>query len=157
MWWKNGLRGRGMEPGGSRHSCAGFHVCHAGYCGLLPVSVPSGLHHFQRAVIVAMVAMRMVQAAIDQIVHMRAMRHSLMPAAGAVNMAVLVPFLLHRGAVIGVSGADLDHMLIHMIPVRVMQVPVMQIVHMIAMAHGGMSARRPMLVVMVFMVREFTV
>lgn len=107
--------------------------------------------------VITVVTMGMVEAAIDQIVHMVAMRHGLMSAAGSVDVAVRMTFILHRGAVVRIGRADLDHMLIHMVTVRVMQVPVMQIVDMIAMAHSRVPAIRPVLVVVVFMMGEFAV
>lgn len=107
--------------------------------------------------VITVVTMGMVEAAIDQIVHMVAMRHGLMSAAGAMDVAVRMPFILHRGAVVRIGRADLDHMLIHMVAVRVMQVPVMQIVDMIAMTHSRVPAIRPVLVVVVFMMGEFAV
>ncbi len=40
----------------------------------------------QRAVIIAVIAMRMMQMAIDQIIDVVAMRHGLMAAAGAMDV-----------------------------------------------------------------------
>lgn len=98
-----------------------------------------------------MIAMRMMQVAIDQIVDVIAVGHRLMAAAGAVDMARFVPgAVVVGGAGIGVRRADLDHMLVDVIPMRVMQVTVMQVIDVIAVAHGGMAAARAMLVVVIF-------
>jgi hypothetical protein len=42
----------------------------------------------QRAVVVAVIAVRMVQMTVDQVIHVVTMRHRFVPAAGTVHMAV---------------------------------------------------------------------
>jgi len=59
-------------------------------------------------VIVAVIAMRMVQAAIHKVVHVIAMRHRLMTAAGTVAVTVAVNLMR---AVNGILLAHLDLML----------------------------------------------
>jgi hypothetical protein len=49
-------------------------------------------------------------------------------------------------AAVGVLGRHVDHVLVDMVCVRVMQMPIVQIVDMVAVAHGGMAATRPVLV-----------
>lgn len=66
-------------------------------------SLTLAIHNPYRAVVVAVIAMGMVQMTIDQIVHVIAVRHGFVAAAGAVDMirvvrAARVPF----GALIGV-------------------------------------------------------
>jgi hypothetical protein len=97
-----------------------------------------------------MIAMRMMQVAIDEVIDVVAMRHRLVTAAGAVDMASLMPgALVVGGAGVGIRRADLDHMFIDMVPMRVMQMAVMQVIDVIAMANGGMAAARAMLVIVV--------
>ena len=101
----------------------------------------SGLDDLDRAVIVAMIAMRMVQAAIDQIIDVIAMGHRLMAAIRPMHMAGIMALAgLAVVAAVRVLGADLDDMLIDMIAMRVMEVPIVKIIHMVAMADGGMAA-----------------
>lgn len=58
---------------------------------------------FQRAVIVAMIAMRVMQVAIDQIVDVITMWHGLVPASRSMHMAGLMAgALMRRRAAIGV-------------------------------------------------------
>jgi hypothetical protein len=96
----------------------------------------------KRAVIVAMVAMRMMQPAIDQIVKMVAMGDRFMAAAGSVGVPAAARF---GSAVHGVRVADLDHMLVDVAFMRVMQMAVLQVIDMIPMANGNVSAVRAML------------
>lgn len=100
--------------------------------------------------IVAVVAMRVVKVASDAIIHVVAMRHRLVAAAAPVHMARLVPAAaMVGGAAVGVFARYLNHMLVDVIFVRVVEVAIVQIVCMATMAHGGMSAARPMLMCMV--------
>jgi hypothetical protein len=55
------------------------------------------------------------------------------------------------GADVRIRSADGDRVLIDMIAVRMVQVAIVQIVHMSFMDHGGMTAPRTMLVVVVLM------
>ena len=57
----------------------------------------SGLRLAKRAVVVAVVPVRVVQVTVDEIVDVIAMRHRLVPATGAVLVAGLVPAALMLG------------------------------------------------------------
>lgn len=99
-----------------------------------------------------MATMRMVEVATDKVVHVVAVWHGLMPAAGA----VLVPGVMTRASVSGralrgVGRADLDHMLVDMIAVRLMQVTVVQVVHVIAVLDRDMTAASAVYMRMAFM------
>jgi hypothetical protein len=88
-----------------------------------------------------MVAMRMVQVAIDQIIDMVAVRHSFVTATGTVNVARFVAAAdMRRSAAIRVGRIDGDHMLIDMVTVNVMQVAIVQIVHMPIVLNRGVAA-----------------
>ncbi len=85
--------------------------------------------------------MRMVQVAVHQIVDVIAMGHGLMPAAGAMHMPLLVAAaVMGRGAAVRIRLAHLDHMLVHMARMHVVEVAIMQIVHMVAVAHRRVAA-----------------
>lgn len=110
----------------------------------------STAHDFHRTVIVAMIAMGVMQAAIDEIVDVVAMRDRLMATARTMDMAGLMARAgLARRAVIRIGRADLDHMLVDMVPMHVMEVAIVEIVHMVAMADAGMATVRAMLMGMV--------
>jgi hypothetical protein len=110
----------------------------------------------QRAVIIAMVAVRMMQVALYQVVDMVPMGHPVVAAIGTMN----VPFTV-AGAVmvscasIGIRCVHFEHVLIDMIPVHMVQVPVMQVVDVPVMADGLVPAVRPVLVRVVSMLLTF--
>ncbi len=106
----------------------------------------------QRTVVVAVVAMRVMKMTSDAIIDMVTMRHRLVAAARAMNMTRLMPAAtMVGGANFGVLAGYLNHVLVDMIAMRMVEVPVMQIVDVAAVAHGRMSASRPVLVSMVGM------
>jgi hypothetical protein len=104
------------------------------------VAVASG--QLDGAVIVAMIAVGMMQVPLDQKVDVVAMRDGLVPAAGA----VLVAALDVRRAAGRIRRADRDRMLVDVIAVHVMQVAVVQIVDMTLVADRRVPAARAMLV-----------
>ena len=93
--------------------------------------------------IVAMVAVRMMQMAIDQIVHMVSVGHRFVAASRSVHMAgVVTTAAVLRCAPVGVGCGDLDHMLIHVVTMDMMEMPIMQIVDMAIVIDGSMPAIR---------------
>ena len=112
----------------------------------------SGARH--RAVRVAVVAVGMMQVALDEVVDMITVRHRLVPAAGAVNMTRLMAgALVIRRAGIRVRPRHLEHVLVDMVAVRVVQMTIVQIVDVIAVADRGVAAGRTMHVRMAVVVR----
>ena len=102
--------------------------------------------------------MRVVEVAVNKVVNVIAMRHRLVSAARSVNMTRLVArTCVLRGADIGILFRDLDHMLVNVIAVHVMQVTVVQIIDMIGMLHGRMTAPRTMLVVVLCMMGQLAI
>jgi hypothetical protein len=101
-------------------------------------------------VIVAMGAMPVMEAAINQIIDVIAMRHRFMAAADAMDMSHVMTGGW-RGASIGIGGADLDDVLIHVIGVGMMQMPVMQIIDVSVVPHGGVAAASSVLVIVMRM------
>ena len=104
--------------------------------------------------VVAVVAVRVVQVAIDEVVNVVAMRHRFMTAAGAVN----VPGFVAAAVVVGragvrVGGADGDAVFIDVVAVRVVQVAVVQVVNVAVVLDGGVAAARAVLVRVVGVVR----
>ena len=98
--------------------------------------------------IVAVIAMRKVQVAVDQVIHVVAMRHGFVPAV----WTVLVRATRLGRATHGIFCADRDHMLIDVIPMHIMQMAVVKIIQMSIVANRGVSAIWAMLVGMVGMV-----
>ena len=96
--------------------------------------------------IVAVIAMRMVQVPGNVIIDMIAVWHCFMAAARAMGVVRFVAAAgMTRGAAIRIAAGDADHMLVDMAFVRVVKMAVMQVVDVIAMAHGRVPATGPML------------
>ena len=100
--------------------------------------------------VVAVIAVRVMQVVADAIVHVIAMRNRLVATAGAMNVTRFVATAaVVGGALVGVTGRYFDHVLIDMIAVRVVQVTIMQIIGVAAMANRGVPAAWTMLVGMI--------
>jgi hypothetical protein len=106
------------------------------------------LRQLNAPVIVAMIAMGMMQMPVHQIVDVVAMRDRLVPTA----RAVLVGALYFRRAAGRIARVDADDMLIHVVAMHVMQMAVMQIVDVAVMAHRDVTAVRAVLMRVVGMV-----
>ena len=89
-----------------------------------------------------MITMGMMQSAVYKIVDMVTMRHCFMSAVWTVRMRAVDL----RRALQGICCADPDDMFIHVILVHVVEMAIVQIVHMTVMANRSVSAVRGMLV-----------
>ena len=96
---------------------------------------------FDRTVIVAMAAVRMVEMAVDEIINMIAMRHALVTAARTVHVSALMPLARVIGrAIRPILAAAFQHMLINVIAVHMMQVTIVQIVGVPVVLDRGVTA-----------------
>jgi hypothetical protein len=100
-----------------------------------------------RAVVVAMIAMGMMQPSTHDVIDVVAMGHGFVPA----GRAMLVRAAGLRRALHGICGVDCDDMLIDVILMQVMKMAVMEIVDMALMADRRMPAVGTVLVGMVGM------
>ena len=105
----------------------------------------SALDNFHGAVVIAVVAVRVMQAAIDEKVDVVAVRHGFVAAAGAVHVAWLVTGARGRAA-FGVGVGDGDGVLLHAAFMRVVQVAFLQVVHVAVVADGGVAAAGAVLI-----------
>jgi len=98
---------------------------------------------FQLAVIVAVLFVRMMQVPFHKIVRMISMRHSLMPALGAVNVFLFMStaVMLWR-TLFWICGIDGQLVFLNVLSVDVMHVPILEIVRMALMFYGGMATVR---------------
>ena len=97
-----------------------------------------------------MIAVRMMQVVGDAVIDVVAMRDRFVTAIGAMDMTgLMAAAAVVRGAGVGIAARHLHHVLVDMIVVRVVEMPVMQVVDVAAMAHGGVTATRPMAMGMV--------
>lgn len=81
-----------------------------------------------------MAAVRVMQVAIHQVVHMIAMRDRLVTATGAMHMTGFVA-AARRGAAGGILGADFDDVFFVVIAFRMHQVPIVEVIDVPVMFH----------------------
>jgi hypothetical protein len=92
-------------------------------------------------VIVAVAAVRMVQVPRDDVVDMIAVRNRLVSASLGVDVSLAVPRARVRGGTGGgVRRPDFERALVDVAFVRVMQVPVVQVVDVASVPDGGVAA-----------------
>lgn len=97
--------------------------------------------------VVTVGAVGVVEMAVDEVVHMVAMRHGLVAAARAVDVIGRVAAAgVGRRAGVGVGGADSQPVLVHVVPVDVVEMAVVEVVHMAFVPHGGVAAAGAVLV-----------
>ncbi len=108
------------------------------------------LRRLDRPVVVAVVAVRMVQVAVDEVIDVVAIRDGFVAAAGAVNVLLVVAAAGMLGRARGrVAGVDREGVVVDMVAVHVVQVAVVQVVGVALVLHGGVAAARAMLVAVV--------
>jgi hypothetical protein len=91
-----------------------------------------------------MIAVRMVQVSVDQIISVITVWNRLMTTAGAMSMRrLMVAASVLRRAAIRIRGSDFDHVFIDMTVVHMMQVAVVEIIDVAVMSNRGMTAARP--------------
>jgi hypothetical protein len=109
-------------------------------------------HYSKRTVIVAVITVRVMQVAVDQIVNMVSMGYSFVAAAGAVYMVGIVTVAaVAVGAAVGVGSLHVDNVLVNMITVGVVQVAIVQVIDVAVVLDGGVTAVGAVLVVVVRM------
>lgn len=86
--------------------------------------------------IVTVIAVRMMQPAIHEIIHVIAMRDGFVPAI----WAVLVRAASFRRTALGILGTDRDGVLVDMVLVHMVEVTVVKIVHMAIVQDRGVAA-----------------
>jgi hypothetical protein len=92
-------------------------------------------------VIVAVVAVRVVEVVPHEEVHVVSMGNALVTTLRSVEVTGVVAIAeVVGGAGLRMRGVDLEHVLVHMVPVRVVQMTVVQVVDVVAVRHRGMPA-----------------
>ncbi len=90
--------------------------------------------------IVAMIPVRVMQATLDEIIDVIAMRHGGVATLWTVDMRGFVALVaVFRRAAVRVAVAHLDHMLIDAVAAWMMQVAVVKIINMVAVLDGEVS------------------
>ena len=102
--------------------------------------------------IVTVIAVRMMQVTVDEIVNVISMRHSLMTATRTVDVIRIVATAgVGGGASVRVGVTHFHHVLFHLaILTNVMKVPVVQVVDVVAVLNAGVLAVGSVLVIVVF-------
>lgn len=96
--------------------------------------------------IVAVSFVGVMEPSVDEVVDMITVRDGRMAAPGAVHMTAAI---VHRCADVRVGLVHLDHALVDMAFMNVVQVPVVEIVDVILMLHGSVSTSRAVDVIVV--------
>jgi hypothetical protein len=103
------------------------------------------LHDLQWTMVVAMIAVRMVQASIDQIVDVSSMGDRLVAAVWTMLMRCIMPFRRPIGrAAIGVLRCYFDDMLINVAALDVLKVPLIKIIDVVCVPDRDVATSRPM-------------
>ena len=101
---------------------------------------------------ITVIAMGMMQVAVNQVVHMVAMRNLLMAASGTVDMSTIMPGTSVTWCALGrIRRIDLQRMLVNMRTVDVVQMAIVQIIGMAIVVYGQMTAAWTMLMVVIVM------
>ena len=102
--------------------------------------------------VVAVIAVGMVQMARHQVVYVIAVRDRLVAAVGTVRVPLRMPTAgVLRRACIRVRRVDLQDVLIHVVAMRVVQVAFMQVIGVAVMVDRDVAASRSMLMAVVVM------
>jgi hypothetical protein len=97
------------------------HEYHLAFKRFGRVASRPALDEFDRTVIVAVIAVRIVQVAVDEIVDVVPMWHRFVTAPGSVDMARLVAAaVVARRTLVQIFPTDFERMLVYMITVRMM-------------------------------------
>ena len=104
--------------------------------------------------VVAVVAVRVVQVVVHQVVHVVAVRHRFVAAARPMSVPLLVPAASVVGrAIRRVRGADRQGVFLNLAAALVVQVAVVQVVRVVAVPQCRVAAAWPVLMVVAFVVR----
>lgn len=107
--------------------------------------------------IVAVIAVGVMEAAVDDVVDVVAVRHGFMPTAGSVHVAGFVP-VRGIGASFGIGRAHFKAMLFHYtVLALVVKMTVVDVVNMVTVLDGGVPTIRAVLMIVGFVAgRIFT-
>ena len=102
--------------------------------------------------VIAVIPVRVMQMAVHKIVDVVAVWHGLVPAARSVNVTGFVtPAVMVRRALIGIGRAHGDHVLVDMVPMRMMEMPVVQVIDVTVVFYRRVPATRAMFVIVIRM------
>ncbi len=115
-------------------------------------SVAPSSNDLQGAMVIAVIAMWMMQVVVHQVVDMIAMRHGLMPAVRAMNVfGPVARTVMAVCAVLWIDGGHLQDMFVYLIRISftgVMQVTIVEVAHVAIVTDRGMAAATSVVVIM---------
>lgn len=98
-----------------------------------------------------MIPMGMVQVPVDQVIDVITVGYGWMPAARAMNVILVVSLTFVVNAPRGIGIRDRNYMLVVVILMGAVQVPVVQVSHVVPVPHGDVTAVRAVLVGVILM------
>ena len=114
--------------------------------------VSNDLH---RTMVITVIAMGMMQMAVDEIVDMIAVRNRFVAAARAMNVScVMSGTAMVWRASVRILVAHFNPVFIHMIGVRMVKMAVVEIIQMVAVPDGNVAAARSMHVFVIGVMRK---
>ena len=103
------------------------------------------LNHCHRPVMVAVTVMGVMKVPIDKIIDVVAVRHRLMTTSGSMLVACVVTCARMVGRTVGrIGGVHFELVLVHVVPMRMVEVTVVKIVDMPIVLDGRMATIVPM-------------
>lgn len=118
----------------------------------------SGSKNLKRPVVIAVIAVLVMKATVDEIIGVVIMRNCFVTAARAVNVSLVVADMIDERVAAGRIGcAHLDHMLIDMIAMRMVEMSVVQVIDMVTVLDSQVAAVGAMLMVMVIVMGQIAV
>ena len=118
----------------------------------------AGCQGCYRSVIITMIVVRVMEVSIDQVVDVLTMGHCFMTTARPVYMPLrMTCALVFRRASLRIGPCYVNYMFIDVVPVRVVQVSIVQIVDMPIMHDTYMAALRAMRMGMIFVLWQGTI
>jgi hypothetical protein len=110
------------------------------------------LHDFHGAMVIAMVTVWMMQMPVDKVINMITVRHGFMSASRTMHVTWLVT-RCPMGASIRVLRTDFDLVLVDVVAVRMVQVPIVQVIHVVTVLDRSVAASWAVLVIMMLVMR----
>ena len=110
------------------------------------------MHYFDRPVIIAMPGVRMMQPPFHQIVQMRAVGQRFVATARPVLVFCIVTAIVAAvRAVCGIAAADFQNVFLNLISIarRMVQVAIMEVVHVPIVLNGDVTAARAVFVIVI--------
>ena len=98
------------------------------------------------AVVVTVLAVRVMQVSVHQVIDVITVRYRRMPTVRAVDVICVVALAVVSHAAVGVGARDLDGVFVVVVFMGAVKVPVVQVPHMVSVLDGNVATVRAVLV-----------